>query len=126
MTKEEFIDKIGIVNQTIENLTSALEKIKQTKQEAVTLYIQVNRVFKQNKRVKVYKNKSTSSNEKKEFVGYGYVQGALVDEDYGIIFYPIIKEDKKTKIPTNEKFAFSEAGVSLEDYEYCSMLLERA
>lgn len=125
MIKEEFIDKIAIANKTIENVKAMIEKMEQTKYEAVSLYLETNMKLDPGQRVRVYQNEDPKSTENKEFIGFGYVQGALVDEDYGVIMYPLVKEDKKTKQPSNEKFE-SELGVVFEDFDHCNTIIEIA
>ena len=87
MTKEEFIDKVGVANKFLDNFQSTISRVQQTKMEAISIYIGENADFKEEQRVKVYKNLNTKTHENKEFIGYGYVIGAMVDEDYGIIVY---------------------------------------
>ena len=123
MTKEEFIDKIYIANKTRDNLTTMLEKVDTTKNEAVSIFLEENMKLDPGQRVRVYKNTESDSTDNKELLGFGYVRGAVVDEDNGIIFYPLVKEDKKTKSPSNEMFE-SECAVLLEDYEYCSIIIK--
>jgi len=125
MTKEEFLDKTAVANKTINSLTGMIEKIKQTKMEGVQLFIEMNKRFEPNQRVRVYKNSDSKSHDKKEFVGFGYVKYILVDEDYGVIFYSIKKEDKISKQETDECFDFSDCGVHMNDFEYCMMLIDR-
>ena len=76
-------------------------------------------------RVRVYINENENNIDDKEFIGFGYVKGALVDEDYGTILYPIVKEDPKTKKPSDEKFE-SELAVVFDDFKYCNTLIEIA
>lgn len=125
MIKEEFIDKIAVANKSIGNIKAMVEKMEQTKREAVAVYLETNMKLDPGQRVRVYQNEDPNSIENKEFIGYGYVRGALVDEDYGIILYPLVKEDKKTKEPSEERFE-SELGVIFEDFEHCNTLIEIA
>ena len=124
MTKEEFIDKIGVANKLMDNLQNTLNRVSQTKMEAMSIYIGEHADFKEEQRVKVYRNIDTKTHENKELLGFGYVVGAMVDEDYGIIVYAIKKENPQTKERTGENF-FSEAASSFDDFEYCSMLIEK-
>ena len=125
MTKEEFLDKTAVANKTINSLQVMVEKVKQTKMEGVQLFIEMNKTFEQEQRVRVYKNTETKTHENKEFVGFGYVKYFMVDEDYGIIFYSIKKEDKLTKKEVDECYDFSECGVHFNDFEFCMMLIEK-
>ena len=125
MEKEEFIDKIAIANKTRNNLNAMLKKVDLTKREAVSVFLEANMKLDPEQRVRVYKNEDSDTIENKKFLGFGYVRGAVVDEDHGIIFYPIVKEDKKTKAPLEETFE-SECAVLLIDYEYCSFIIEIA
>ena len=125
MIKEEFIDKIAVANKTISNVKTMLEKMEQTKREAVSLYLETNMKLDPGQRVRVYQNEDPNGIENKEFLGFGYVLGAIVDEDYGVILYPLVKEDKKTKEPSEERFE-SELGVVFEDFEHCNTLIEIA
>lgn len=121
MVKEEFIDKIGVANKTINSLTEMVGKIQQTKREAIELYLEINKRFDFDQRVKVELNKEGE----RVFLGYGYVKAILADEDYGTIFYEIKKEDKQTKEETEEFFEQSKCGVHEDDFEYCSLLLSK-
>lgn len=125
MIKEEFIDKIAIANKTIDSVKTMIQKMEQTKREAVSLYLETNMKLDPGQRVRVYNNEDIKGIDNKKLLGYGYVKGALVDEDYGIILYPIVKEDKKTKSPSNEKFD-SELGVVFDDFEHCNTIIEIA
>jgi hypothetical protein len=124
MTKEEFIDKTSVANRAIANLQTMIDKIKETKMEGVEMFIKLNRKFDHLQRVKIFKNESQLSTDNKEFVGYGYVSSVFVEEDYGIMFYQIYREDKISKEMTEEFYEFSQCGVHANDYEYCIMLIE--
>lgn len=123
MIKEEFIDKITVANNTIDNLTRLLQKIEQTKKETIAIYIQENLKLKPLQRVRVYQNESTENTNEKKFLGYAYVNGAWVDEDYGFIAYPLVKENLKNKTPMTEPFnaAF---GVTFDNFMFCNIIIE--
>ena len=123
MTKEEFIDNISVANKTRDNLMAMVKKVDTTKQEAVSVFLEDNMKLDPGQRVRVYNKEDANTMENKEFIGFVYVRGAVVDEDNGIIFYPIVKEDKKTKQPSVELFE-SECAVILDDFEYCSTIIE--
>jgi len=122
MTKEEFIDKTGVANKTIDAFKKMLEKVIQTKREGVELYLEINKKFDFAQRVKVY---SFIEGEKK-FIGFGFIKSIIAEEDYGTIFYEIKKEDKQTKEEVDEYYDISKYGVCEDDYEFCKMLLEKA
>jgi len=122
MIKEEFIDKTAVANKTIHSLEIMIEKIKQTKNEGVEVYIEINKKFDFSQRVKVFSNEGGE----KTHIGYGYVNSIIVEEDYGTIFYEIKKEDKKTKEELDEYFHLNKYGAYIDDYEYCNLLLEKA
>ena len=130
MIKEEFIDKIAVANETIGNVKKMVQKMEETKREAVQLYLETNIKMDPGQRVRVYYNSSDKNTDNKELLGFGYTMGAVVDEDNGLILYPIVKEDKRTKEKTDEKFEYEgtslELGVLPEDFEYCTVLIEIA
>ena len=130
MIKEEFIDKIAVANETISNIKKMVQKMEQTKREAVQVYLETNMKLDPGQRVRVYYNKSEKDTDNKELLGFGYTMGAVVDEELGLILYPIVKEDKRTKTKTNEKFEYEgtqlDLGVLTEDFEYCTVLIEIA
>ena len=125
MTREEFIDKTSVANRAIANMENLIKKIKSTKMEGVEIFIKLNRKFDHDQRVKIFKNESRTSTENKEFVGYGYISSVFVEEDYSIMFYQIFKEDKFSKEKSEEFYDFSQCGVSIEDFEYCKMIIEK-
>ena len=153
MSKEEFIEKIGVANNVIDGLNKMLNKVKQDKIDAVQVYIDLNKKFEFGERVRCLKT-DTSNTYKKEdmkmsdeefknyqkslsifediwnyedtiFLGYGYVNSILADEDYGTIFYEILMEDVLTKENTDIHFAESQFGAHLSDSKYCKLLLEK-
>ena len=125
MIKEEFVDKIAVANQTIKTLNVTIDKVEQTKREAISIYLQANIKLDPGQRVRVYRNDNDKNIDDKKLLGYGYVKGALVDEDYGIIFYPLVKENLKDKSPSKESFE-SPVGVLFDDFEFCNTLIEIA
>ena len=117
MTREEFIDKTGVANNTITSLEKMIDKIKEDKLQSVQIYIGLNSKFIFNERVKCFDSKS--------FIGYGYVKSILADEDYGTIFYEILKEKEMDKSMSEQYFYISQFGVNESDKNYCKLIIKK-
>jgi len=119
MTTEQFIEKMGVANKTIGNLNLLVNKIQQDKLDTVQVYTNLNKKFNFNQRVKCNEHK----NNEEHFLGYGYIKNIFVDEDYGVVFYEILKENTIDKTQSNDYFDISQFGVINKDNKYCNLII---
>lgn len=122
MTKEEFVDKVGVANKAIESTSGLLAEMNRKKLELNYQYIKDNKVHNAGDRVRVYKIEGGQDLEEKQTLGIGYVEDIFVDEADGLILYQISKEINKTK--SQEKF-FNEFAADLKDFQNYNMLIEK-
>jgi len=121
MTREEFVDKVGVANRAIESTTNLLNEMIRKRDESLYIYIKENKKYSAGDRVRVYKFEGDVLDEKTE-LGIGYVDDIFVDNADGLIIYQISKEINKEKSTTR---FFNEFGCDIECYKEYNMLIDK-
>jgi len=122
MTREEFVDKVGVAARAIKSASELLNQMERKKSEATYIYIKENKLHSANDRVRVYKLEEGENLENKEQLGIGYVDDVFVDEVDGLILYQVSKEVNKER--SGKKF-FEEFAADISNHSEYNMLIEK-
>lgn len=121
MTREEFVDKIGIANKAIQSTSTLLNEMQKRKAESTYVYINENKCHNIGDRVRVYKLEGENLSQKEE-LGIGYIDDIFVDDADGLIVYKISKEINKEK---SQEIFFNEFSTDIQFHKEYNMLIDK-